>query len=278
MKRLFVLAAACVCLLSCRSLVLEDRTDCPSYLFFDVTNAALFNPYDRVYTTVWRHPAGDLFGSDTPSLRDIQDRVFYYEVRKTEAVKGYGVLGMERCVMQKGSEWVVPIGEQFDSLFRFSYVAAVEPESFTVPVEMVKEYACVTLQFVGIETFSGAGGRFPFDVKVIGGTCGVDAFTGVPVRGPFEYSPGETSIGRFEFLLPRQADHDLSLELYGREGIFEQTGHIGSFDLYTLLEDLGGMNWLDRNLPDVYIEIDYQETIVNVEISPWITEDLDYEF
>ena len=38
------------------------------------------------------------------------------------------------------------------------------------------------------------------------------------------------------------------------------------------------MNWEDRNLPDAYIEIDYQETLVHVEICPWITEDLDYEF
>ena len=278
MKRLLVLTAACVCILSCRGLVLEDRTECPSYVFFDVTNAKAFTPYSRVYTTIYRHPAGDLMESATPSLSEIQDQVFVFEVRKTEAVKGYGVLGMDKCFMQKGTEWVVPIGNQFDSLFRFSYIAAVEPESFTVPVEMVKEYAKVTVQFVGVDTFSGAGGRFPFDVTVIGGTCGVDAMTGVPVRGPFEYRPRETSIGRFEFLLPRQADHDLSLELYGREGLYERTGHVGTFDLYYLLEDIGKMNWQDRNLPDVYIEIDYQETVVNVVISPWVTEDLDYEF
>ena len=278
MKRFLAFSAACVCILSCRSLVFEDRTECPSYLFFDVTNAALFNPYDRVYTTVYRHPAGDLFGSEAPSLRDIQDRVFYYEVRKTEAVKGYGVLGAERCIMQKGSEWVVPIGQQFDSLFRFSYVAAVEPESFTVPVEMVKEFARVTVQFVGVETFSGAGGHFPFDVTVTGGTCGVDALTGVPVRGPFQYRPEETTIGRFEFLLPRQADHDLFLELYGREGVYERIGHVSTFDLYTLLEKDGGMNWQDRNLPDAYVEINYQEAVISVVISPWVVEDLDYEF
>lgn len=278
MKRLFVLAAACVCILSCRSLVLEDRTECPSYVFFDVTNAKAFEPYDRVYTTIYRHPSGDLMSSATPTLSEIQEKVFFFEVRKAEAVKGYGVLGADKCVMQKGSEWVIPIGNQYDSLFRFSYIAAVQPESFIVPVEMVKEYARVTVQFVGVDTFTGAGGRFPFDVTVVGGTCGVDAMTGVPVRGPFEYRPEETSIGRFEFLLPRQADHDLVLELYGREGIFERTGHVSTFDLYSLLEDIGKMNWQDRNLPDVYIEIDYQETVVNVEISPWVTEDLDFEF
>ena len=161
MKRLLSLAAALTCLLSCRALVLEDRADCPSYVFFDIANADAFQPYDRVYATVYRHPAGDLLGSATPSVKDIRERVFFFEVRKTEAVKGYGVLGMDKCVMQKGSEWVVPIGGQFDSLFRFSYLAAVEPEFFTVPVELVKEHAHVTVQFVGVETFGGAAGRFP---------------------------------------------------------------------------------------------------------------------
>ncbi len=278
MKRLLVLAAACLCTLSCRSLIFEDRLECPSFLFFDVTNAGAFNPYDRVYSTVYRHPSGDLYGSGEASLRDIQDHVFYFEVRKTEAVKGYGVLGMDQCVEQKGSEWVAPIGSQFDSLFRFSYLATVEPESFTVPVEMVKEFSRVTVQFVGIETFESAGGRFPFDVVVKGGTCGVDALTGIPVRGPFEFRPEESSIGRFEFRLPRQADQDLRLELYGREGLHSQTGHFTTFDLFSILKEDGGINWQERNLPDVYIEIDYQETTVQVLISPWVTEDLDYEF
>lgn len=278
MKRILTLAAASLCLLSCRSIVLEDRSTCPSYLFFDITNGARFNPYDQVYTTVQRHPAGGLLGSGTASLGDIRDRVFYYEIRKTEAVRGYGVLGTDGCVMQKGSEWVVPIGQQFDPLFRFSYTAAVRSESFTVPVEMVKEYAQVTVQFVGAETFSAAGGRFPFEVAVTGGTCGVDALTGLPVRGPFEYRPAETTMGRFEFRLPRQGDHDLFLELYGKEGLHEQTGHVSTFDLYTILEKDGGVSWEDRNLPDAYVEINFQEKSVNVSVSPWVTEDLEYEF
>ena len=231
MKRLLALAAAAVCLLSCRQLVFEDRTDCPRFVFFDIRNADSFNPYDRVYATVWRHPAGEFTGSATPSVQDIRQRVFYFEVRQTEAVKGYGVLGNDRCVMQKGTEWVAPTGEQFDPLFRFSYVSAVEQDVCTIPVELVKEYARITVQFVGVDSFSGAGGRFPFDVRVTGGTCGVDALTGVPVRGPFSFDPEESTIGRFEFLLPRQADHDLALELDGREGISRQGGHVGTFDL-----------------------------------------------
>lgn len=278
MKRILTLAAASLCLLSCRSLVLEDRSKCPSYLFFDITNGDRFNPYDPVYTTVSRHPAGGLLGSGTASLRDIRDRVFYYEIRQTEAVRGYGVLGADRCLMQKGSEWVVPIGQQFDPLFRFSYLAAVGSESFTVPVEMVKEYARVTVQFVGMETFSAAAGRFPFEVAVTGGTCGIDALTGLPVRGPFEYRPPEMTIGRFEFRLPRQGDHDLFLELYGKEGLYERVGHVSTFDLYTILERDGGVSWEDRNLPDAYVEINFQEASVSVSVSPWVTEDLEYEF
>lgn len=270
--------AAATCLLSCRRLVLEDRGECPSFVFFSITNSEAFSPFDRVYTTINRHPGVGLIGSATPSVRETQDKIFYFEVRRTEAVKGYGVLGADKCIMQNGSEWVAPIGNQYDPLFRFSYLAAVEPESFTIPVEMVKEFSHVTVQFVGVETFVSTGGRFPFDVLIAGGTAGVDAYSGVPVRGPFEYRPEETSIGHFEFCLPRQADHDLRLEIYGREGVYERTGHVGTFDLYGLLEELGGMSWDDKNLPDAYIEIDYQETEVTVSISPWAVEDLGFEF
>ena len=88
MKRFLALFLLLLEVSSCRGLVLEDRLECPSFLFFEVSNPERFEPYDKVYTTVCGHPAGNLISSESPSLGSIQDKAFYVEVRRTEAVKG----------------------------------------------------------------------------------------------------------------------------------------------------------------------------------------------
>ena len=263
--------------LSCRSVVLEDRLECPSFLFFEVANPEHFQPYDRVYTTVCSHPSGGLICSESPSLGSIQGRLFYVEVRKTEAVRGYGILGGGKNVEYHGDQWLIPIGGQSDSLYRFSYVAPVQPDSFTVPVEFIKEHTKVSLQFVGMETYLGRDGRFPFDVVVRSNTCGIDALSGLPVRGAFEYRPPESTLGHFDFILPRQGDNCLTLELYGREHIYQREGFITSYDLHQILLTRGGITWREKSLPDIQLELDFKETTVQVQVDPWEKEELKFE-
>ena len=38
------------------------------------------------------------------------------------------------------------------------------------------------------------------------------------------------------------------------------------------------MTWTEKNLPDVDIVIDYQEHTVNVSVSPWSQETINYEY
>lgn len=278
MKRLsallFVLALPMV---SCRSIVLEDRMECPSHLFFEVSNPERFKSYEPVYTTVCSHPSGDLICAESTSLSAILGRSYFVEVRRTEAVRGYGMLGGGKNIEYRGDEWLIPLGCQSDSLYRFAYVATVEPDSFTVPVEFVKEHAKVTVQFVGMESHLGKDGRFPFDIVIRGNTCGIDAFTGVPVRGAFAYQPRETTLGRFEFILPRQADNCLDMEIYGREHVYEREGFINSYDLHHILLTLGGVTWREKSLPDLYVEVNFVETTVHVQVDSWEKDSLHFE-
>ena len=275
MKRFLLVLALSVA--SCRGVVLEDRLECPSFLFFEVSNPEHFQLYEKVYTTVCSHPSGGLISSESPSLGSIVGKAFYVEVRSTEAVKGYGILGGGKNIEYRGDQWLIPIGCQSDSIYRFSYVANVEPDSFTVPVEFIKEHAKVSVQFVGMESYLDRDGRFPFDIVVRSNTCGIDAQSGLPVRGSFEYRPQETTLGHFEFTLPRQGDNCLILELYGREHIYEQEGFIGSFNLYEILLKQGGITWREKSLPDVSMELDYQETRVQVQVDNWEKEELGFE-
>lgn len=262
-------------LTSCRSVVLEDRTLCPSFLFFDVADASLFPEYSDVFTTVYAHPEGRLMDEANTNVSYIDDRLFFFTIRGTVAVKGYGLMGQEGLI-RDDNIWTVPLGKDYVPLFRFGYMAAVEEESFTVPVEFTKEHSRVTVQFLGADTFEHAEGRFPFDITVRGNTSGIDALTGVPVRGPFEVRPEESGIGHFEFILPRQADHDLVLEMYAREGLYQYAGFRTTYNLYEILRDKGGISWTEKNLPDLYIQIDFQETTVNVGVYPWGEQELVY--
>lgn len=281
MKRLFAILVAALGIVSCRSLVLEDRTDCPSFLYFDILNSGRFESWDGLYVNVYSHPAGALIDEAETSVSAIQtenmEEKFYFIVRGTGAVKGYGLLGQEGLV-QEGTTWITPLGSEYSPLFRFSYVENVQEESFTVPVEFVKDYCHVKVQFVGYETFAAAMGRFPFDILVRSNTSGINALTGIPVRSSFEFRPEEKKVGFFEFNLPRLGDQNLSLELYGREGLAERTGHTATFDLYTDLLNQGGITWTEKNLPDVDIIIDYQEHSVNINVSPWSFDNISYEY
>ena len=275
MKRLLLVLALSAA--SCRGVVLEDRLECPSFLFFEVSNPEHFQQYEKVYTTVCSHPSGGLISSESPSLGSIVGKAYYVEVRNTEAVKGYGILGGGKNIEYRGDQWLIPIGCQSDSIYRFSYVANVLPDSFTVPVEFIKEHTKVSLQFVGMESYLDRDGRFPFDIVVRSNTCGIDAQTGLPVKGSFEYRPQESTLGHFQFTLPRQADNCLILELYGREHIYEREGFIGSYNLYQILLAQGGITWREKSLPDVRMELDYRETKVQVQVDNWEKEELGFE-
>lgn len=275
--RLILVAGASLVLHSCRSLVLEDRSWCPSFLYYNLVNGRLFEGYDSLLTAVYSHPKGKLIADETTTVGSILGGQFHVVVRGTEAVRGWGLTGW-KGLTREGDVWTVPIGQEFPPLYRFAFTGGIQEESFTIPVELVKEHAKVTIQFIGFETFAGTDGRFPFHVVVRSGTSGIDPQTGIPVKGPFEFAPEEKTIGRYEFTLPRQADMSLTLELYGKESVYPRSGYENSYDLHDILLRLGGISWMEKNLPDVYIEVDYQQTTVSVSVSPWGTVDLDYEF
>lgn len=262
---------------SCHSLVFEDRTDCPSFLFFDIQNASMFKDYEEINANVYANPKQNLIGSELVSVAAVQNKDFYFTVRSTPAVIGYGLIG-SRNLASKDSEWTAPFGQNYAPLFRFGFLADVEEESFIVPVEFTKEYTKLSIQFIGYETFVQAEGEFPFDITIRGNTCGIDALTGLPIAGPFEYNPSEQGGGYFEVMLPRQANSNLKLELYGKEGLIDQSGHNRTMNLYSILTKEAGITWKEKNLPDISIRIDYQQWRVEVGVTPWGDQEIVYEF
>ena len=50
------------------------------------------------------------------------------------------------------------------------------------------------------------------------------------------------------------------------------------FDLWAMLFDQWGVTWEEKNLPDIEVLIDYQEMKVEVSVTEWGEENLNYEF
>lgn len=262
----------------CRALVYEDRSECPSFLLFDVVNADQFLPSDRVHVTVYRQPENELADARTPLLRELEERTFRFELKKAEAWSGYGLLGVDRSRLTGDSKWMLEEGQQGDPLFRFHYHVPGFEETETIPVEFVKDHSRVTLKFLRFDQFEGSGGQFPFEIVIKGNTCGIDARTGLPIRGAFLHKPAETFGGTFSFILPRQGDHALTMELWAKPGLYTREGLIDSFNLSALFQQLGDIDWEAKNLPDIYLEINYIESVYHVFVQEWEdVNELNYE-
>lgn len=276
MKKIAAILITLLLFSSCRQMVVEERMDCPRFLFFDIRNADSFNTYDPTFLTVSSHPESSLSDDAESTVHAVQDQDFFFTVQGTEAVKGYGLIGYEK-LNRRASEWTAPLGQDYAPLFRFSYLEPTQEESFVVPAEFVKEYCHLTIQFTGTDTYASTDGVFPFDIVVKSQTCGIDAMSGIPVRGPFEVHPKEQTQGFFEMTLPRLADQQLNLELYGREGVSSHPGHNNTLNLYAILAD-EGITWKEKNLPDIDIRINYQELTIGVKVYPWAESLLTYEY
>lgn len=265
--------AALIMFTGCHRMIFENRSECPRFLFFDIANAEQHNSSDRVFVTVYRQPEDVRIKEANTNVKDIQDRSFWFELKQAESWNGYGLLGIDKSHLVNDSDWIIDEGEQGDPLFRFEYFAPGFEEDYTAPVELVKDFARVTVKFLRFDQFESADGQFPFRIVVKGNTCGIDGRTGLPIRGPFMYEPVEEYGGTFNFILPRQADSALEMELWAKPGIYEREGMVDSFSLSALFQRLGSVNWEAKNLPDIYLEIDYVESVYNITVMDWEGQD-----
>ena len=260
---------ALITLASCRRIIFEDRRACPSSLYFAIMNEDLFKVSDTVYAKVYCQPEDIRAGEATTSIREIVEHDFRFRVKKADAWSGYGLLGVEKSHPVNDAEWIIDEGEQADPLFRFAYRVPGCEEQYVAPVEFLKEHAKVTIRFVHIDRFTYSQGQFPFRLVIKGNTCGMDAKTGLPLTGPFRYEPEEAPSGTFHFILPRQADNALEMELWAKPGLYEREGLVDTFSLSALFRQQENVNWEAKNLPDIYLEVDYVESMYNITAIGW---------
>ena len=270
MRFRFTILGAVGLLFSCQNLVLENRIDCPSMLLFDIENADTFEGVNRVHIEAYSQKDEAFLSADTTFVHDIQNQSFYLKVKKLDTVTGYGVMGFEGARKEGTFKWIVEEGANYVPLFRFAYDKDPSlEESVLLPVEFVKDFCRVTFRFTHYDHLGTAEDRFPFRLSVKGHTVGIDASSGIPVKGKFRYEPVEETGGTFRFIVPRQADQILTLELYGIPELGQEEGLAETFNLWSLFQEQSNFSWNAKNLADVNLEFNYKECKFVITVAEW---------
>ena len=265
--RAALLAAALLPLPACRSIVQEDRMECPAQLQFQVLNPELVPPSGEVLVTACGEDAPAPLATGSTTLPDLAGGRFRLQVPKLPEVEVYGGLGL-RNGHEEGSAWVVDAGQDGDPLFRFWSRIPTLDEMALVPVEFTKEYCRIT---VWIVPEKDSAGDCPVRLTARAHTAGIDLESGRPVEGIYRFSPEERAPGLFTFTVPRQADESLTLELTPKPGETQWSGPVGEIVLWPYLCRSDGFSWELRNLPDADIELDIWRSEVHISLTDWLT-------
>lgn len=261
--RNIIVLLATLTLLSCRQIVLENRSDCPAFVFFECPEDCPVDKNEQVNLIVMDANTLEELASDRQQLKNIETGSYYLTIKKRPEIVSAGVAGVQMSSLN-GSKLELPFGSQGDPLYRFSKRETLDDETAIVPMIMTKEFSRVLVRF------KSEDGVFPYHVVVSGNTCGIDLVTGRPIEGEFRFVPIESTPGVFLFTVPRQADYSLSLELWTGPGSKDgNEDHIDDLILWNALKHIDGFSWEMENLPDLLVEIDYVKASVTVLVNDW---------
>lgn len=150
---------------------------------------------------------------------------------------------------------LIPLGRACPEVYMHDSDVCAEGETVHDVIFMRKNYCAVTLITKG-------GVRLPSDVRVKGNVAGYDD-KGQPVRGRFEvFLDDDSEAGVYEFVLPRQIDSSLVMEVEDGQGGYK------AFALGHYIAS-SGYDWNAADLEDVTVVIDYALTEIRLTISGW---------
>ena len=228
----------------------EDRTPCPCWLDIDITSCAKHTNE----VTLAGYNGSRLF-SETVAVADYPNT---YEAVVTKGmVTCTAFIGLKESRIE-GSMILIPEGSESDQIRAHSALVDCTGESAMDKVELYRQYATVHLSMKGEDA-----GVNPYDLRIIGDVCGIDITSLSPVAGAFQFSPKKDSDGTWIFRLPRQnEDTRIRAELLLDGSVV---------DLLPLHEWIRqtGYSWIERDLKEIYIGVDFGQCSVSVTIQGW---------
>ena len=236
----FVLLSACS--------VKEDRSLCPCVLELEFvgSDTAGVRSVELLVTS-----AEGYVLSDTIDVIESGNRYSAPVPRTDLHVRAWA--GTEGLASEHGL--LIPLGSPCPKVYMHDSDVCTEGEKVNETVFMRKNHCVVTLKTEG-------GVKLPSDVIVRGNVAGYDD-KGTPLSGTFEVLLEDRSgNGAYEFVLPRQKDASLIMEVEDGRGGYK------AFALGNYIAS-SGYDWNAPDLDDVVVVLDYALTEVILTISGW---------
>lgn len=228
----------------------EDRTPCPCWLDIDITSCA-----EHTNEVTLAGYNGSRLFSETVTVADYP--ITYEAVVTKGMVTCTAFTGLKESRIE-GSKILIPEGSESDQLRVHSVLVDCTGESATDKVELHRQYATVHLSMKGEDAEVN-----PYDLRIIGDVCGIDIISLSPVSGAFQFSPKKDSDGTWIFRLPRQ-NEDTSI----RAEMLLDGAVVDLLPLHKWIRQTG-YSWIERDLKEIYIGVDFCQCSVSVTIQGW---------
>lgn len=220
-----------------------DRSECPCLLYLTVAggeDATLTltltsnNPVSVQTLTLHRQ------GEEAKAALEIQQN------------KEYSLLISSGNQLEE--DGIIPLGSQMSELYLSYETLNCTGDVYELKSTLHKQFSRLYVNLSGIQ------GRMCVKSNV----CGWIYQKNEAVNGRFECFPPEITRGFYKVLLPRQTDSSLILEFYDEVSSIPYF----VFPLGKKLEQLG-VDWQKEDLEDIWIELEYYDNGINVNVETW---------
>ena len=228
-----------VLLFSC---VKEDRSSCPCVLVISTEKIADSSAVFSVYLSSGEEAVADTMSSGSVYSKAVSRGLVYATVAS----------GDGGCY-EPGKGIAIPFGRDCPPVYLWSKPVKALGETVSRSAVLSKSHCRVRMRLVP------SGGGLTFTVR--GGIAGFD-LDGNPVEGPFECTAHRSDDGSLEFLLPRQKDNSLLMDVRSDATLLR------TFALGEILSR-AGYSWKDRDLKDISLEVNCSANVLISDFSVW---------
>ena len=240
-----------LCLASCS--IKTDRTACPGLVRLFASGG------DEDLMQVFAQGTTSMYEGQISKEGDIAELDF--EIERGPMLLSV-MSGLHGCELENGKVMIGQGGEM-DEIYAVSDSLGIYSDIVEVSFVLHKQFALLYLTIIESESAS-----YPFYVKVKGNVCGMDYRNLTPVSGPFSRTV-HTVIGEYHIIcLPRQLDDSLELEFYDRNMTKADDAPVDRIALGDYIK-AAGYDWDREDLEDLYVNVDYTNAGVSVQIRQW---------
>lgn len=272
MKRAFLILCAIITLVSC-STIKEDRSECPSYLTFDVD--AFIAAGFRTAVVSYQAENGDVF-QDEITLAQYRGVGYEVPIERGHRSQVSVVAGLERSTISETSVRALN-NSPFDRIW--AYASDIEPAGDLEVIRTAphKQFCDVTFTFPE-GTPEDVDFPYVLRVRTTFNGFGLYSLSPLPILSGYETCSYPDKDNGYSVVLPRQGDYDIWLDIILPGDESQAPGQV----LYII--DLGkrfidaGYDWTKQDLDNISVLVDFSAGDPEIIVNPWTDDDTYSEF